>query len=199
MQLTIGSSRLRSTDGTISVRGDEQIVFEWGASESELLLTMDLYNVSGDHIARLRRNHWTFNDRDRFVLTANAGGISLVDSRSSEVVLEARVVGDDSVAVTRGVFNSSAGRQIEVTVEDWSVTADTQADTTPTTESTEPTFTEHEVVSIRAAVLSSQDTVECPRCAAPLTRARLPRATQLDAWLVSCIMCRRHVVVRGES
>ena len=65
MQLTIGSNRLRNTDGIVSVRGDEQIKFEWGPSYAELLLTMDLYNVSGYHIARLRRNQWTFNDRDR--------------------------------------------------------------------------------------------------------------------------------------
>jgi hypothetical protein len=199
MQLTIGSSRLRNTDGIISVRGDEQIVFEWGQLDSRLLLTMDLYNVSGNHIARLRRNQWTFNDRDRFAFTTSATSVSIVDTSSSEVVLEARVVDDDSVAVTRGVFNNSAGRQIEVTAEDWSVTADTQVHTTPTIESAEPTFSEHEIVSIRTAVTSSQDTVECPRCAAPLTRARLPHATQHDAWLVSCIMCRRNVVVRGQS
>jgi hypothetical protein len=199
MQLTIGSSRLRNTDGAISVRGDEQIVFEWGALESEILLTMNLYNVSGHHIARLRRNRWTFNDRDRFAFTTSAKGVSLVDTRSSAVVLEAQVVGDDSVAVTGGVFNSSAGRQIEITVEDWGATADTQPVTTPAAETTMPNFTDGEIVLIREAVTSSQDTAECPRCAAPLTRARLPRATQLDTWLVSCIMCRRNVVVRGTS
>ncbi len=199
MQLTIGSSRLSNTDGVISVRGNQQILFEWGPFEPKLLLTMDLYNISGSHIARLRRNQWTFNDRDRFVFTADAGGVSLVDTRSSEVILEARVVSGESVVVTRGVFNSSAGRQIEITKEDWNVVTDSQAVTSPVIESTSPPFDDHEVVVIREAVISSQDTVVCPRCGGPLTRARVPGSTEHETWLVSCIMCRRNAVVRGNS
>jgi len=106
-------------------------------------------------------------------------------------------VGDDCAAVTGGVFHSSDGRQIEIAVEDWAGTEETQTTATPAAESTMPTFTDREIVLIRDAVTSSQDTAECPRCAAPLTRSRLPRATQLDTWLVSCIMCRRNVVIRG--
>ena len=199
MQLTIGSSRLRNTDGVISVRGDEQIVFEWGRLDSKLLLTMDLYDVSGYHIARLRRNQWTFYDRDRFVFSADAEGVSLVDTRSSQVVLEARVEGKDSVVVTRGAFNNSAGRQIESTIEEWDGVSDSQTVLSPAAESTNPTFAKHEIVLIREAVMSSQETVDCPRCGGPLTRARLPRATQLDTCLVSCIMCGRNLVVRRPS
>jgi hypothetical protein len=199
MQLTIGSSRLSNTDGVVSVRGNEQIEFEWGRFDSKLLLTMDLYNFSGDHIARLRRNQWTFNDRDRFAFTTCAEGVSLVDTRSSEVVLEARVVGDGSVVVTQGTFHSCTGQQIEVTMEDWRCAPAAQAATPPAAESSDPTFAEHEIALIRSAVVSSQETVECPRCGGPLTRAHLPHATQVDAWLVSCIMCGRNLVVSRPS
>jgi len=199
MQLTVGRNRMRDTNGVISIRGHEQIVFEWGALQSQLLLTMDLYDVSGHHVARLRRNHWTFNDRDRFTFATSETGVSLTDTRSSEIVLEARIVGDDSVAVTRGVFNSSTGRQIEINVEDWDGAENAKSGVTRTAESTEATFTEQETGAIRAAMMSSQDTVQCPRCSAPLTRSRLPRATQHDAWLVSCIMCGRNVVVSSKS
>ena len=199
MQLTIGSNRLRNTDGVINVRGDEQIALEWGQFDSELLLTMDLYDISGYHIARLRRNHWTFNDRDRFVFTAGAGGVSLVDTKSSQLVIEARVVGGDSVAVTQGVFNSSEGRQIEITIEDWDGRSNSQTVTPPAAESTNPPFAKHEIALIREAVMSSQETVECPRCGGPLTRTHLPGATQFDACLVSCIMCGRNLVVSRPS
>jgi hypothetical protein len=199
MQLTIGSNRLRNNDGVINVRGDEQIAFEWGQYDSELLLTMDLYNISGYHIARLRRNQWTFNDRERFAFTANATGVSLVDTKSSQVALEARVVGGDSVVVTQGVFNSSDGRQIEITIEDWDGTSDSQTVTPPAAESTNPPFAKHEIALIREAVMSKQETVECPRCGCLLARQRLTGATELDSILVSCIMCRRNLVVRCRS
>lgn len=199
MQLTIGSNLMGNTDGVISVRGDEQICLEWGRLDTKLLLTMNLYNFSGDHIARLRRNHWTFNDRDRFVFTANANGVSIVDTRSSQVALEARVVDGSSVVVTQGTFHSCTGQQIEITMEDWRGAPASQTATPPVTESSDPTFAEHEIVLIRDAMVSSQETVECPRCGGPLTRAHLPYATQVDAWLVSCIMCGRHLVVRGQS
>ena len=123
MELTIGSNRVRNRDGIIGVRGKRQILLEWGAFESELLLTMDLYSVRGDHIARLWRNRWTFNDGDRFDFTANGKGFNLVDTKSSQVVLEARVVGGKSVVITQGVFHSAGGHEVQITMEDgYSVT-----------------------------------------------------------------------------
>ena len=86
MQLTIGSNRLRNTDGGIGVRGRRQIHLEWKPFSSELLLTMDLYGHGGTHIARLRRNEWTFNDNTGLNFTANAKGFDLVDSKSSHNV-----------------------------------------------------------------------------------------------------------------
>jgi hypothetical protein len=200
MQLTIGCCRLLGTDGVISVRGDDQIAFEWGRFDYKLLLTMDLYDVSGCHIARLRRNQWTFNDRDRFEFAANTTGVSIVDTKSSQVVIEARVESRDAVVVTQGVFNSSAGRQIEITNEDWDRgVSDTQTATLPGASSTNPPFAKDEIERIRQAVLSSQETVECPRCGGPLTRTHLPGNTQTDTCLVACIMCGRNLVVRSQS
>ena len=112
MQLTIGSNRLLNTDGIISVRGKPQISLEWGPFDAELLLTMELYGAGGKHIARLRRNEWTFNDHERFDFMAKARGFDLVDTKSSRVVLGARVVGADSVVITQGAFHCSAGHHM---------------------------------------------------------------------------------------
>jgi hypothetical protein len=199
MQLTIGSNRLRNTDGIISVRGKRQILLEWGPLESELLLTMDLYGAGGQHIARLRRNYWTFNDRERFNFTAKTRGFNLVDTKSSKVVLEARVVGGNSVVITQGAFHSSAGHQIEITMEDWRGVTDSRTCIRPATQSTYPPFAVEEVAAIRKAVLSSHETIECPRCGCPLTRDHIPGATQLDTHLVSCVICRRNLVVHRHS
>ncbi len=140
MQLTIGSVRLPGTDGIINVRGKQQIALEWGPVNAELLLTMDLYGVGGRHIARLRRNQWTFNDKDRFDFLGKAGAFDLVDTLSSQIVLGARVMGRDSVVITQGAFYSSSGHEIEVTNEDWNGGPDPQTSPEPVTHSTNPPY-----------------------------------------------------------
>ena len=156
MQLTIGSNRQRNTDGIVSVEGKRQICLEWGPSGSELLLTMDLYGEGGHHIARLRRNQWTFNDRERFRFVPNAGGFSLKDTKSSQVVLEARVLKGNSVVITRGEFYSYAGRQVELALEALQGVPDSKASTTNLP------FAKDEIGKIREALASSQETVQCP-------------------------------------
>ena len=90
MLLTVGANQLRQTDGVIHICGKRQIALEWGPARGDLLLTMDLYGNENRHIGRLRRNEWTFNDHNRFVLVRGAEGFTLTDSRSGQVVLQAR-------------------------------------------------------------------------------------------------------------
>ena len=192
MQLTIGSNRLRSTDGMLRVRGQQQIALEWGTGKVEILLTMDLYSSGGGHIARLRRNQWTFNDHDRFEFAGNTDGFNLVDTKLSQVVLRARVAGKDSVVITQGVFCSSAGNEIEVTKEDWDGPE-------AASRTTKPPFAPDEVASIRRAVASSSGTIACPRCGSHLVRERLGNGAPRDGWLMSCLDCGRDLVVHGQS
>jgi hypothetical protein len=199
MQLTIGSNRLGNTDGIISVRGKRQIALEWGQQNSELLLTMDLYSAGGRHIARLRRNQWTFNDNDRFDFAGSESGFNLVDTKSSQVVLGARVLGQDSVVITQGAFHSSAGHEIEITMEDWNGVTHSRTSTEPATQSTNPPYAPVDVASIRRSVASSSDTVPCPTCGCPLTRKRLASEAHRDSWLLSCTICKRNLVVHGQS
>lgn len=199
MQLTIGSNHLRSTDGTISIRGKRQIALEWGQLNSELLLTMNLYGAGGRHIARLRRNQWTFNDDDRFDFAGNASGFNLVDTKLSQVVLGARVVGQDSVVITQGAFYSFAGHKIEITMEDWSGVTDSKTSTEPATQPDKPSYSPDEAASISRSVARSSDTVVCPRCGCPLTRERLASEAQRDRWLVSCLICGRNLIVHAQS
>ncbi len=199
MQLTIGSIRLPGSDGTINIRGKPQIALEWGPMDAELLLTMDLYGVGGRRLARLRRNQWTFNDKDRFDFRGTVGGFNLVDTVSSQIIFGARVMGRDSVVITHGAFYSSAGHEIEIANEDWKGVTDSRTSLEPATQSTNPPFARDEVASIRRSVASSSDTVACPRCGCPLTRERRATEGQRDSWLVSCMICRRNLVVRAQS
>jgi hypothetical protein len=198
MQLTIGSNRLCNTDGIISIRGSQQIALEWGPYDAELMLTMDLYAAGGQHVARLRRNQWTFNDHGRFDFAVNERGFNLVDTRSSQTILEARVVGSDSVVITQGAFYSSAGHEIEITTEDWSGVTESRHSADVSAQASHLPFAEDEIASIRKAVASSHDTVECPLCGCPLTRQNMSNPAQPNTVLVSCIICRRNLVIRSQ-
>lgn len=199
MQLMIGSNRLNNTDGIVTVRGREQIILEWAPFHSKLLLTMDLYGIGGTHVARLRRNYWTFNDRDRFEFSDRSNGFELLDTRSSKVVLKARVVNQDSVVITQGTFYTSGGHMIEITTEDWGGHSKQQTETATSANSTSASYSSEEIASIRTAILSSIDTVQCPRCGSPLSREHMATGTRVNALLVTCIICRRNLVVRSQS
>ena len=115
MELTIGSSIIRDANGSIVVEGKEQLFLEWGQLGGELLLTMNLYSPDGKHVARLRRNDWTFNDHEQFALTTKRKALKLVDTRTGRTALEARTVGEDKVEIRDGAFFSQKGNQVEIT------------------------------------------------------------------------------------
>lgn len=117
MQVIIALHRLTTTDGTVLVRGKKQIILEWGPSRFELLLTMNLYDAGGKHVARLRRNEWTFNDRDRFTFVSEQRRFRLTDTQSGRVALRGRVEGQDSVVISEGTFYTAAGEQVEIMAE----------------------------------------------------------------------------------
>ena len=196
MQVTIGSNRLRATDGTISIRGRRQIAFEWGRNKHELLLTMDLFGDDGRPVARLRRNQWTFNEGRRFYFTLKNAQFNLTDATTESVVLAGRVVGPDAVVITEGTFHSAGGDAIEIVTEDWNGAADSIA-VLEGSRPTIPPFSVDEVASIRRAVaLSTGESLECPRCRQPLTAVRIAR---LDSLLLSCTECRGTLVMRRSA
>jgi hypothetical protein len=199
MKLMIGSHRLHGTDGRVTVRGKSQIALEWGYYDRRLQLTMDLYGSEGRHVARLRRNRWTFNDRNRFEFSGSGSGFHLVDTTLGAIVLRARVVGRDAVAITHGEFFSAAGDAIEVATEDWGrATGSTEHDL-PASRPTNPYFGADEVVTIIAALAASTESVDCPRCGCPLTRERLDGVAEGARCLVSCMICHRNLVVDGRT
>jgi len=137
MHVIIALHHLTNTDGTITVRGKKQIVLEWGPSRFQLLLTMNLYDAGGRHVARLRRNEWTFNDHDRFAFVSEQRRFRVTDTQSGRVALRGRVEGQDSVVISDGTFYSAAGEEVEILVEGWSNVLKAPAPTLPTTQSTQ--------------------------------------------------------------
>ena len=124
MELNVGSNIFRNTNGVLTLQGKEQIVLEMKPDHTHLLLTMDLYNGEGSHIAHLRRNSWAFNEKDRFQLIASPAALSLfsdpvwlrvTDKETGEVVLEVSPLDKERVQVLRGKFHTHKGKLVEIT------------------------------------------------------------------------------------
>jgi len=120
MELNIGSNILRNTSGVLKVAGQEQIFLEVGEN-GQLLLTMDLYDETGKHIAKLRRNAWAFNEGERFAITTNPSDLTLRESKSGAIIVRARVLNPTHIEISEGRFFTHRGHLLEITPDYWRV------------------------------------------------------------------------------
>jgi hypothetical protein len=82
---------------------------------------MDIYDAEGNHIAKLRRNAWVFNNEDRYAITTARASLQLIDTFSDELVVEANVVGQDRIDVLNGRFFTHRGHLLEITPQFWRI------------------------------------------------------------------------------
>ena len=124
LEIRLGSNIFRNTNGVFRVQGKEQLVLELSAEHDRILLTIDLYDGSGNHIAHLRRNRWAFNDGARFALHTsdspptlfpNLPWLKVMDQETGETVLEAAVASAEKIHVATGKFYLHRGQLIEIT------------------------------------------------------------------------------------
>lgn len=115
MELNIGSNICRNTSGILKVLGKKQIHLEIGTRDAQLLLTMDIYDSEGNHIAKLRRNAWTFKREERFEVTTAPSSLKLIDKISSEIVVEVNVVGRNKIKIPHGNFYTHKGQLLKIT------------------------------------------------------------------------------------
>jgi hypothetical protein len=121
MKLNIGSNIFLNTSGILNVQGKEQIFLEIGARDSQLLLTMDIYDSAGDHIAKLRRNAWAFNKEEKFEITTDPSFLKLIDKISGEIVVEVNVVGINEIQILHGNVYTQSGQLLEITPQFWRI------------------------------------------------------------------------------
>ncbi len=123
MDIKLGSNAIRNTNGVVTIQGKEQIVLEWNPETHQLLLTMDLYDESGQRVAHLRRNTLVLNQENCFAVAAAPDSPSLftplpwleiTQKKSGEMVLEARVMNKETVAIPCGRFYTHKGQLVEI-------------------------------------------------------------------------------------
>ena len=114
MKLNFGSNIISNMSGVLTLEGEEQIFFEIG-DDGQPLLTMNIYNSKGRHIAKISRNTWTFNDEDRFNTVITPASLKLIDKTSSHCVIEVNVVEGNIIRIPYGKFYTHYGQFVEVT------------------------------------------------------------------------------------
>lgn len=120
MELDIGSNIIRNTSGVLDVAGKQQIFLEFDERD-RLLLTMDIYDSTGKHIAKLNRNAWVFNDKSRFAITTAPASLKLEDKKTGKTLVEVNIVAKDKIRIHNGRFYTHKGHLLEITPKFWRI------------------------------------------------------------------------------
>lgn len=120
MEFSMGSNVIRNTNGVIKIEGKDQILLELGEGP-QLLLTMDIYDTKGIHVAKVIRNKFAFDYKDKYRITAKPSSLALVEREHNTVLIEATVLDKEKIEVIQGTFYSVKGHLIEITRRFWRV------------------------------------------------------------------------------
>lgn len=120
MDISIGSNQLRNTNGVFNAEGQDIIQFAI-SDDGALLISMELYNPAGTHVAKLEHNAWTSNDQDRFELKIENGMALLVDKTLKGVILAAKKDSQTAISIPQAKFYLPGGKVSEVTPEHWHI------------------------------------------------------------------------------
>jgi hypothetical protein len=127
MELNIGTNIFRNTNGIVKLQGKEQVFLEVHAEAPALVLTIDLYDPHGSHIAHLRRNKWAFNQKNRFDLQTSTTlalftypvSLRILDKETGDTVLDVNLIKEDTVQILQGKFLTHKGQLFEITPHFW--------------------------------------------------------------------------------
>jgi hypothetical protein len=127
MELNIGSNVYRNANGVLKLEAKEQIVIEIRGESPQLLVTADLYDAKGTHVAHLRRNVWAFNFKTRFELETSPAlslftyptWLKIFDKETAETVLDLNLVKESTVHILSGRLYSHKGQPLDITPHCW--------------------------------------------------------------------------------
>ena len=121
MELNIGSNIISNSSGILEVEGKEQISIGVGKIDGQALLNADIYDNQGNHVAKLRRNAWVFNNNEQYKITTTPDSLKLIGKESRQIVFEAKITGKDKAQITRGKFYTHKGHLLEITPNFWKI------------------------------------------------------------------------------
>lgn len=114
-RVRIGGTTIEDSTGVFVAAADRQelIGVELGA-DGKLLLSVDVFGPNGSHDAKLRKNAWSFGDRDRFAMTWLPEHVRMVEKASGRVVVDARMTAPGEIEFPEGDLYTPDGQHIQI-------------------------------------------------------------------------------------
>jgi len=127
MELHIGSNVFRNANGILKLAGKEQAGLGIRGQPPQLLVTADLYDAKGAHVAHLRRNVWAFNFKTRFELDTSPAlslftyptWLKIFDKDTAETVLDISLTKEATVHILNARLYSHKGDLLDITPHRW--------------------------------------------------------------------------------
>ena len=114
IELNFGSNVISNMSGILTLEGENQISLETG-DDGQPLLTMNIYNKKGNKIAKINRNRWVLNGKDRFETVISDSSLKLTDTFSGHCLIEINLVDKNIMQIPHGKFYTHYGQLVEVT------------------------------------------------------------------------------------
>jgi hypothetical protein len=121
MDIQIGSSLFRNTDGTVEVEGVPQIFLAQKKPGGPLLVNLVLYDEVGRVVAKIVDSTMAFNERRAYELSRSPTGLTVMHGESGKLVLKVEAGPEGTVSISRAEFLTVKGHLLEVSPSEWKI------------------------------------------------------------------------------
>jgi hypothetical protein len=121
MDVQIGSSLYRNTDGTIEVDGLPQIILAQKKPGGPLLVNFVVYDEGGRVIAKVVDSTMAFNERRAHDLNRTPTGMIITQVESGQTLLKVELSPEGRAVIPLAGFLTVKGRLFEVSATEWKI------------------------------------------------------------------------------
>lgn len=121
MDLQIGSTLYRNTDGTLEIEGVPQMTIGLKKPGGPILVSFVGFDEVGRVQVKVVDSTLTFNERRAFELIKTANALELKQAESGKVVFHLELKEQDRVVFKQGEFRTMRAHLLEVDPTEWKV------------------------------------------------------------------------------
>jgi len=121
MDLQIGSTLYRNTDGTLVIEGVPQMTFALKKPGGPLLVNFIGFDEVGRVQVKVVDSVLAFNERRAYELTKGAATLELKNTESDKVLFHLEITAGDRVVFKQGEFRTLKAHLCQVSPTEWTV------------------------------------------------------------------------------
>ena len=121
MDLEIGSTLYRNTDGTVEIEGVPQMTLGLKKPDGPVLLSFVQFDTVGRVVVKVVDSTFAFNERRAHELARTQTGLVLRNSETGKTVLDVQMKSPGRLAIKQGEFVTMKGHTMEISPSEWKV------------------------------------------------------------------------------